>query len=202
MHRSLLVVCSFAAVACGHSPVGPISFPASNAQFGKPLLPSLPPCAQAVTVTVMDHRANPSVIGERHPQETPTVQYPIQMTGDAPTYVGNALTIRLKQAGAVAPNTAQETLSVDLSQLTLSENVGRSSDYSAVVSFLAVVKQPGSTQACWQGPITANATNFGSSGSTENYQETLDRVMDTATTNLVISPGFADALCGKCAVTH
>ncbi|MGO9767519.1 MAG: hypothetical protein ACLPM8_17920 [Myxococcaceae bacterium] len=202
MRRSLLVVCALAAVACSHSPVAPISFPASNAQFGKPMSPSLPPCAQAVTVSVADHRANPAVIGERHPQETPTVQYPIQMTGDVSTYVQNGLTLRLKQAGAIAPNASQETMSVDLTQLYLSESVGHSSDYSADMTFQAVVKRPGSAQACWQGPVRASATNFGSSGSTENYQETLDRVLDAAMVELVRAAGFADALCGKCTVSH
>jgi len=123
------------------------------------------------------------------------------MTGDVSTYVQNALTVRLKQVGAVAANTSNETMSVDLSQLMLSENVGHSSDYSAEVTFQAVVKRPGSAQACWQGPVHASATNLGSSGSTENYQETLDRVMDAATGELVRAAGFADALCGKCS-TH
>jgi hypothetical protein len=138
------------------------------------------------------------LIGQRYMENTPDTRYPIQMQGDALVYVGNALNLRLQQAGARAPNTSQATLSVQLLQLMLDEAIFFNSTYNAQTTLQIVLQSPGSAQACWQGQVYATASNYGHSASTVNYQETLDRLMDAAMTQLVKAPGFSDALCGKC----
>jgi hypothetical protein len=197
MRHFLLLLLSSAAVACGGYG-GPAAFPPATSQYGNPVPLTLPPCAQAVQVSITDHRANPSVIGERYVENTPTVRYPIQMQGDALKYVGDALVLRLNQTGATAPNSSQGTLAVELLQLMIDEKIFYNSEYSAHMALHLVLKSPAAAQPCWEGQVNASASNYGQSASTVNYQETLDRLMDAAIAELVKAPGFSEALCGRC----
>jgi hypothetical protein len=193
----LLIVGCLGTLGCGGYG-SPVSFPVANAEYGKLVPLALPPCAQAVQLAMTDLRRDLSVIGQRYMQNTPGTRYPIQMQGDALVYVGNALTLRLQQAGATAPNTSQATMSVQLMQLMIDESIFYNSEYSAQTSLQIVLKNSGSAQSCWQGQVSATASNYGISASTVNYQETLDRLMDAAMTQLVQAPGLSDALCGRC----
>jgi hypothetical protein len=193
----LLLPVAFGAVACGGYG-SPASFPPASTQYGSPVPLTLPPCAQAVQVALTDQRSDPSVIGQRYMENTPGTRYPIQMQGSALVYVGDALVLRLKQAGATAPSASQGTLAVELVQLLIDEKIFYNSEYSAQTTLRLVLTTPYSGQACWQGQVNASASNYGISASTVNYQETLDRLMNAAVAELVKAPGFADALCGKC----
>jgi hypothetical protein len=205
VRRAPLLLVYFGTVACGGYG-SPASFPVATAQYGKLVPLALPPCAQAVQLALADLRPDLWVIGQRYMENTPGTRYPIQMQGDALVYVGNALSLRLQQAGAVAPNSSQATLNVQLLQLILDESIFYNSEYSAQITLAIVLKSSGSALPCWQDQVYATASNYGRSASTENYQETLDRLMDAAMTQLVKAPGFSDALCGKCtnspAVSH
>jgi hypothetical protein len=195
INASLLL--SSGAVACGGYGSS-ASFPVATAQYSKPVPLALPPCAQEVQLAMTDQRPDPSVIGQRYMQDTPGTRYPIQMQGDALVYVGNSLVLRLKQAGANAPNTSQATMSIELMQLFIDESIYYNSEYTAVTTLHIVLKNASSSQPCWQGQVSATATNYGKSANAVNYQETLDRLMDAAIAQLVKAPGFAEALCAKC----
>jgi hypothetical protein len=198
MRYFLVLACSVGSLACGGYGA-PTYFPASSAPYGKPMLLSLPPCAQSIQIFVTDHRANPTVIGQRYEEGTPSVLYPIQLQGDTAAYVRNALGTRLQQSGANAPNTSRETLVVELLQLMIDEKIFYNSEYNAQTNFQAAIWRPDNTvQPCWQRQIIATASNYGKSASIVNYQETLDRLMDAAISELVKAPGFAEALCGQC----
>jgi hypothetical protein len=197
MRYFLLLLLSSAAVACGGY-ASPASFPVATAQYSKPVPLTLLPCAQQVQLAMTDQRPDPSVIGQRYMESTPGTRYPIQMQGDALVYVGNSLALRLQQAGANAPNTSQTTMSVELRQLFIDESIYYNSEYTALTTLYIVLKNTSSPQPCWQGQVNATATNYGKSAYPVNYQETLDRLMDAAIAQLVKTPGFAEALCGKC----
>lgn len=196
MRRAHLLLVCLSTVACGGYG-SPASFPVATAEYGK-LVPQLPPCAQAVQLALEDLRADRSVIGQRFMEKTPGTRYPIQMQGDALVYVGNALTLRLQQAGATASGGSQATLSVQLLQLTIDESIFYNSEYTAQTTLQLALKSSSRPQPCWQGQVYATASNYGASASTVNYQETLDRLMDAAIAQMVKTPGFPDALCGKC----
>jgi hypothetical protein len=197
MRRAHLLLVGLGTLGCGGYG-SPVAFPVANAQYGELVPLTLQPCAQAVQLAIADLRPERSVIGQRYMQNTPGTRYPIQMQGDALVYVGNALTLRLQQAGATAPNTSQATMSIQLMQLMIDESIFFNSEYSAQTALQIVLKDSGSAQSCWQGQVYATASNYGRSASTVNYQETLDRLMDAVMTQLVKAPGFSDALCGRC----
>ena len=197
MRYFLLLFLSSGLLACGGYG-GPAAFPAATTQYGSPVPRTLPPCAQAVQLALTDQRPDPSVIGQRYVESTPGTRYPIQMQGSVLVFVGDALVLRLKQAGAIAPNSSQGTLVVELLQLMIDEKIFYNSEYSAQTTLHLVLKTPAAVEPCWQGQVNASASNYGKSASTENYQETLDRLMDAAVAELAKAPGLADALCGRC----
>jgi hypothetical protein len=97
-----------------------------------------------------------------------------------------------------------------VTQFLIEEKMFRNSEYYAQIALEGVLTLPGSSQPCWKGSLRGSGNNYGRAGNPENYLETLNRALDQAVASLLSSggqipgqvasatPGFADALCGRC----
>lgn len=164
-----------------------------------PLPRTVPACAGPIAVTTTDGRENPSEAGRRYEEQKPATDYPIKMTGDAMAYVKSALEGILKRAGNPGKGATATTLAVTLDELYLQEKTYVNAEFTAGVA-LEVVVNVGSTP-CWKGEITGAGENYGSVGSTESYQQTLNRAFENAVFNMFRQKKFREALCGKCATS-
>jgi hypothetical protein len=162
-----------------------------------PLPRTVPACAGAIAVTATDDRANPSEAGRRFEEQKPASDYPIKMEGDAIAYVKSALEGILKRAGNPGGGPTATTLAVTLDELYLEEKTYVNAEFSAGVA-LEVVVNVGNTP-CWKGEITGEGSNYGKVGSTDSYQQTLNRAFENAVFNMFRQKKFREALCGKCA---
>jgi hypothetical protein len=192
----LLLCLPLAVLGCKASLNEGTTFPANYYASG-PQPRTLPACAGAITVTTVDGRENPSEAGRRYEEQKPASDYPIKMTGDAKAYVQSALEGILKRAGNPGKGATATTLAVTLDELYLQEKTYVNAEFSAGVA-LEVVISVGNTP-CWKGEITGQGDNYGSVGSTESYQQTLNRAFENAVFNMFRQKKFRDALCGKCA---
>jgi hypothetical protein len=161
--------------------------------------PPVPTCSGPISVVVTDVRKNPSEAGQRFAENQPTVVYPILMTGDAAAYVGAGLEAGFKRAGSPGLGQTPNRLAVWLVQLRLEEKTFYNAEFSAGVGLEVADYLENSQTPCWKGQVTGTGTNYGRAGNPENYQETLNRALEKAVSNLLAEKGFLDALCGKCA---
>jgi hypothetical protein len=162
-----------------------------------PLPRTVPPCAGPIVVTVTDDRENPTEAGRRFEEEKPAADYPIKMTGDATAYFHSAFEAILKRAGNPGAGPTATTLAISLEEVYLEEKTYVNAEFSGGVA-LEVVVSVGNAP-CWKGEITGQGTNYGSVGSTESYQQTLNRALENAAFNMFRQKKFREALCGKCA---
>jgi len=158
---------------------------------------TVPACAGLISVTVTDGRDNPGEAGRRFEEQKPASDYPIKMTGDAMAYVKTALEDILKRAGNPGKGPTATTLAVTLDELYLEEKTYVNAEFAAGVA-LEVIISVGNTP-CWKGDITGQGSNYGKVGSTESYQQTLNRAFENAVFNMFRQKKFREALCGKCA---
>jgi len=146
---------------------------------------------------VTDIRDNPSVVGRRYEQSSPTVDYPIRIQGDVPAYVRAGLDRALRVFSTSTGRPGAATLALTVTQLTVEEAIVHNSDFKGQVLLEAVLTSP-SGQSCWKGVGRGSSINAGRAGNTENYVETLNLALDRAVASLLAAPGFTDALCGRC----
>ena len=85
-------------------------------------------------------------------------------------------------------------LALTLNQLLTTESVYHRANYTALLGLTAELKSPGG-KSCWKGTVEGKGGNYGYAGSVENYQETLNAALDTASVQLTSAQGFRDALC-------
>ncbi len=86
------------------------------------------------------------------------------------------------------------TLQIDLEALRTSENIWHRSGYDGRILLAASLRSAGG-KICWQDSVEGKSGNYGYSGSIENYQETLNGALDTATLHMLNSAAFTNALC-------
>lgn len=211
MRKILLPLLALSLVACAGPRQGEVAFPATYSPSGSTLAPALPTCSSAVQVNVADGRPDTSAVGRRFEEEKPTVEYPLRMIGDVATYVRSGIERAVQRSGKAGSGPTAATLTVKVTQFLLEEKMFRNSEYNAQITLEAVLNSPGSSQPCWKGFARGSGSNYGRAGSPENYVETLNRALDEAIANLFGSitskatgqassatPGFTDALCGRC----
>ncbi|MGO9831639.1 MAG: hypothetical protein ACLPJH_15985 [Myxococcaceae bacterium] len=148
-------------------------------------------------MTATDGREGFTEAGRRFEEQKPASDYPIKMTGDAVAYVQSALDGILKRAGNPGAGHTATTLAVTLDDLYIEEKTFVNADYTAGVA-LSVVVSVGNTP-CWKGEVTGQGSNYGKVGSTESYQQVLNRAFENAVFNMFRQKKFREALCGKCA---
>ncbi len=193
------LVVPLAVVGCAGTLSEGSSFPPSYYPSGGAVPPTIPKCAGAIGVTVTEGRDDPADVGRRFAEKQPGVDYPIKMTGDASAYVRSAMEAILKRAGNPGSGPTATNLAVKLDQLYIEEKTFSNAEYSGGVTLEVVLTVANSPTPCWKGEISGGGTNYGKSGSAENYQETLNRAVEKATSDLLRQKKFREALCGKCA---
>lgn len=112
---------------------------------------------------------------------------------DPSTWVQNGMQTYLTQNGVTLQGKGPK-LVVSIDSLHTSESVWHRSTYDATVAITGRLESP-SGKVCWKETTQGMSSNYGYSGSIENYQETLNSALDTATGNLARLQGFKDGLC-------
>jgi hypothetical protein len=195
---SSFLLLPLATLACAGPLTGGMYFTLSYYPSGGAVPPSVPGCSGPIVVTVTDARAKPGESGRRFEENKPDVVYPIQIDGDAATYVRSALEANLKRAGSPGEGQSTSTLAATLVSLNLEERTYHNAEFSGEVGLDLVLKSGNSPAPCWKGQISGSGTNYGKAGNPENYQETLNRALEKAMSGLLSQKSFQDALCGKC----
>jgi hypothetical protein len=193
------MVLSLSVFACAGPLRGATSFQPAYYPSGGAVPPAVPACSGPVTVTVTDIREKPTEAGRRFEEDRPAVDYPIEMTGEGAAYVRSAIEANLKRAGSPGSGKTANTLAVTLVQLNLEEKTYHNAEFSGGVGFDVAVNGTSSPSPCWKGHVTGTGRNYGKAGNPENYQETLNRAMEKAMSDLLGKKSFQDALCGTCA---
>jgi uncharacterized lipoprotein YajG len=187
--RGLLVLATLALVGCGSRPervdVVPVYrlsvTPAAVAWLGS---------EQTVAVTMEDARKeDPSLIGTNTEEAKPV---PIHETpaGSVKALVGSSLKKELTELGAkvVEPGSADRTLQVELIKFWIEEDNTYNGDVRARVT---VVDKDGASLASVLA--TGNSKRFGRSLSVENYQETIENMLQDMMGNLFQNADFQQA---------
>ncbi len=198
MPRLCVAFLSLVVVACAGPSKGEMTFPAAYFRSGESLPPAVPSCTGPIQVVVTDARPTSSVVGRRFEEEKPTVEYPIKMDGDAVAYVRNGVEKALQAPGGAPAGKASANLAITIAQIAVEEKTFFNAEFTGRISLDGVLTRPASSAPCWSGRLSGSGRNYGKAGKQINYQETLNRALDDATTQLLKTPGFADALCGKC----
>ena len=200
MRRTSVVLLLLMTLACAGPLTGATSFTYKYFASGGTIPPTLPGCAGTVDVSVMDERERPVQVGRRYEEDNPSVVWPITIKGSAADYVRDALETNLLRAGNPGRGQTASTLHARITQMTLEERTFHNAEFSGSVGLdLALVNAQGTP--CWKGQLTGTGTDYGKAGNPENYQETLNRAIEHATTDLLNQKAFRDALCGQCAGT-
>jgi len=190
------MVLFFAVAACAVSRVDPLSIPLvykanpKNAGvFGGFS------CNTLSQVQVTDARSDKSVIGIRTHESKP-LKASVTSATDPAAWVGSGVQGFLGQNGIVTQGRGPQ-LAISLDSLHTNESIWHRAGYDARLALTASLKSP-SGRMCWKQTVQGTGENYGYAGSVVDYQEALNAALDSASLNLVESPGFKDALC-QCA---
>lgn len=99
----------------------------------------------------------------------------------------------LTQDGVTVPGKGPKLL-VSIDSLHTSESIWHRSSYDATIAITGRL-EASSGKVCWKETTQGMSSNYGYSGSIENYQETLNSALDAATGNLARLQGFKIGLC-------
>lgn len=189
---TLLVLAAAVLSACAATHVAPLSVPLAyaanpgNASAIGPLA-----CNAVSQLTVHDARSN-KLLGTRTLEGKPDMAE-VSAASDPVAWVHEGVQKFLAQNG-VSFGGAGPQLVLSLDSLTTTENVWHRSSYRAGLALTARL-QSSSGKVCWQNTSQGKGSNYGYSGSTTNYQETVNEALDDATQQMASLPAFKDALC-------
>jgi len=180
--------------ACAVSRVDPLSVPLSYTQSPKNAgLSGALACNALSQVQVSDARSD-KTLGVRVHESQP-LKADVTAASDPGVWVQQGMQSVLAQNGVIFQNKGPQLL-VSIDALHTTESIWHRSSYQATIAITGRLESP-SGKACWQETSRGQAENYGYSGSNEDYQETLNSALDTATLNLAQLQGFRDGLC-KC----
>lgn len=189
---TLLALAAALLSACAATHVSPLSVPlayASNPRNASALGPLA--CNTVSQLTVRDARTT-KLLGTRTLEGKPDTAQ-VSIAGDPAAWVHDGVQTFLAQNGVVFGGAGPQ-LAISLDSLMTAENVWHRSSYRAGLA-LTVRVQSASGKVCWQNTNQGKGGNYGYSGSTTNYQETLNEALDDATQQMAGLQGFKDALC-------
>ena len=174
--------------------VGPVSVPLQYkmmASAGE--LPHLPACAGLSSIQVVDARET-KTIGKRFVETSPSVSAPVSVSSDVAAWVRDGATETARQAGITLKKSGAPVLRLTVRQITTSENIARRSGYEGrIVISAELARKSGGN--CWQDRVEGSSENYGYSGTTDNYQETLNHALDRAMIRLLGDPDFQKKIC-------
>lgn len=172
--------------------VAPLSIPLQYTTMANPgEFPNLPSCAALSAIQVKD-TGLPKVIGKRYLENSPSVSAPVSVSSGVATWVRAGASDAVRRAG-VGMKSGAPVLRLTVRQIVTSENVARRSGFEGRIVISAELTRKGG--ACWQGRIEGSSENYGYSGATDNYQETLNHALDRAMIRLLGDPEFQKNIC-------
>jgi hypothetical protein len=181
--------------ACAVSRLEPLSIPliykANPKNAG--LLGGLS-CNAISQLQVSDARVDKS-LGVRTRESKP-LQADVTAASDPAVWVHEGVQGFLEQ-NAVNIRGSGPKLLLTLESLHTVESAWHRSSYDARIGLTGELQTTGG-RSCWKQTVDGTAGNYGYAGSVQNYQETLNGALDSASTQLAESQGFKTALC-QCA---
>jgi len=192
MKKIILAALSLVAIgACAVTRVDPLTVPlvykANPKNVG--LLGGL--SCNSLSVQAQDARSQ-KLLGTRMHESKP-LKADVTAGGDPAAWVSDGVQTVLGQNGFSAQG-GGTTLAVGLTVLHTTESVWHRSSYEARVSLTGELRSRAG-KSCWKGSVDGQGENYGYSGSIQNYQETLNSALDSAVSNMTLTPGFKDAVC-------
>ena len=189
---SLTVLMSLGLLGCAVERLEPLSVPlAYSPTAGAPGIPGTLACATIGPVEVTDGRADKS-LGIRTLQNKP-LKASVSTGSDPTAWVRQGVDSYFSHNGLKVQGNGPK-LALTLDQLNTTESVYHRASYEAHVALTGELKSP-SGKSCWKGTVEGKGGNYGYAGSTENYQETLNSALDSASQQLAAPQAFRDALC-------
>ena len=149
-------------------------------------------CAAISQVQVADGRTD-KTLGERVHESKP-LRADVTTSSDVAAWVQDGVQTMLTQNGFKVGSGPKLSITVD--SVRTKESVWHRSSYDAQVVFKAQLLSPAGN-SCWTETIQGRDGAYGYSGSIENYQQSLNNALDTASLNLAQLGSFKEALC-KC----
>jgi hypothetical protein len=154
--------------------------------------PAVPACAAYSGIQVTDARLE-KTIGKRYVETNPSISAPVNASSDVTAWVKAGAADAAQRVG-ISQKGSAPVLRITIRQIVLSENVARRSGFEGRISIFAELVRKGGG-VCWQNRIEGSSENYGYSGTTENYQETLNHALDRAMIRLLGDPGFQRNIC-------
>ena len=193
--RAILAISTFLISACTAIPTSldPITVSLQYKAVASPgEFPALPQCASIASVQAVDARSE-KMIGKRYVETNPSITAPVIVSSDVAAWVRAGATETLRRAG-ISQDVKGPVLRLTVRQMVTMEDVARRSGYEGRILMTAELRTR-SGHSCWQDKIEGSSENYGYSGTTENYQETLNHALDRALIRLFSDPGFQRSVC-------
>ncbi len=185
-----LVLAAVLSAGCVRS-FQPLRFPARY-QPALSSFPSVPPCAAASGLQVLDGRPAGTPEGWRYQEERPQDQKPIRMDGTA-DWLEDGVSSALGRARISTATAGKPELVATLTRLELEEKHFSNSTYNGR-AVLDVELRSGNT-SCWRGRAEGGASHYGMPQSADNLREMANEALDNAVSMLVTDSAFQDAAC-------
>lgn len=175
------------------SSVNPIAVPLQYTTMANPgEFPTLPACASVSAIQVTDARSD-KTIGKRYLENNPAAFAPVTASSDVAAWIRTGASDAARRSG-VAVKSGAPVLRLSVRQIVTSENVARRSGFEGRILISAeLVRKKGGV--CWQDRFEGSSENYGFSGATDNYQETLNHALDRAMIRLFGDPGLQKKIC-------
>ena len=151
-------------------------------------------CPVIYQVQVTDARIDKTLGVRTH--ESKPLKAEVSAGSDPAAWAHDGVLGLLTQNGITSQYGAPQLL-VAIETLRTTESIWHRASYGAQVTMSGQL-QSRSGRICWQGTGSGTGGDYGYAGSIENYQETLNRAIEHAMTDLLNQKGFRDALCGQC----
>jgi hypothetical protein len=191
-NRLLLLSVWVVVSACAVSRLEPLSIPLVYKPNPKNagLLGGLS-CNAISQLQVTDARVDKSLGVRTH--ESKPLKADVTAASDPAAWVQEGVQGFLEQ-NAVSLRGSGPKLLVTLESLHTVESAWHRSSYDARIALTGELQTAGG-RSCWKQTVDGTAGNYGYAGSVQNYQETLNGALDSASTHLAESQGFKTALC-------
>ena len=189
---SLTVLMSLGLLGCAVERVEPMNVPlVYSPSAGAAAITGVLSCTAIGAIDVTDGRAEKS-LGLRTLENKP-LKASVSTSSDPTAWVRQGVDSYLSHNGLKVQSNGPK-LALTLDQLMTTESVYHRASYTALVGLTGELKSP-SGKSCWKGTVEGKGGNYGYAGSTENYQETLNSALDSASQQMAAPQAFRDALC-------
>lgn len=148
-------------------------------------------CPALSQITVADARQD-KTLGVRVHESKP-LKAEVTTNSDVAGWVQGGAQSFLTQNGLMFQGGAPQ-LHLVIDSLHTTESIWHRSSFTAALGVTAQV-QSAAGKTCWSGAVQGDGGNYGYTGSIDNYQETLNRALDSAIQRTAAQQGFKDALC-------